>query len=107
MVASAPLDSHACCPFSKMTQRPLPGCEGPLSRACLAFSLSSCASPHLRGQQERGARSLQSEDNGTIKGPDPCASACRKATNALATRDNGELKHGIDLSKRLQRAILE
>ena len=32
---------------------------------------------------------------------------CRKASNALATRDNGELKHGIDLSKRLQRAILE
>lgn len=31
----------------------------------------------------------------------------RKASNALAMRDNGELKHGIDLSKRLQRAILE
>ena len=36
-----------------------------------------------------------------------CAWMCRKASNALATRDNGELKHGIDLSKRLQRAILE
>ena len=36
-----------------------------------------------------------------------CACVFRKASNALATRDNGELKHGIDLSKRLQRAILE
>ena len=41
------------------------------------------------------------------KSPNHCARGYRKATNALATRDNGELKHGIDLSKRLQRAILE
>lgn len=31
---------------------------------------------------------------------------CRKAWNCLAVRDSGELAQGIELSKRLQRAIL-
>lgn len=31
---------------------------------------------------------------------------CRRAYNALAMRDSGELKHGLDMAKKIQRAVL-
>jgi hypothetical protein len=38
--------------------------------------------------------------------PTDCGCVDRRAYNALAMRDNGELKQGLDMAKKLQRAIL-
>eukprot|EP00884_Botryococcus_braunii_P009585 jgi/Botrbrau1/18628/Bobra.0367s0065.1 len=37
---------------------------------------------------------------------DSCADRIWRAYNALAMRDSGELKHGLDMAKKLQRAVL-